>query len=469
MFSTRAGPKATGSDANEIHTVNFLMRKLETIRSDFARVSNISVDLQVVSGVHFVSAHYVNIQNVVAKLHGEAETAVMVNCHFDSEVGSYGAGDDGVNCCIMLEILRKLAMSGKRAKHSVVFLFNGSEEGNLEGIQASHAFITQHKWARDVKAFVNLEAQGIGGREILFRSGPRHDWLIRKYSEAVPRPFGQVFAEEMFETDVLKSGTDFESFRDAGNVPGLDISYCSGGWKYHTEWDHIRYMTNDSIQRTGNNILPLVQLLADSDELISPPEGTPAVYFDVLGFFFVSYTATTGRIVNIVVSVLAVAIPFLVQIEAKTANATRVLRQTLISFAVFTISVVLALAVCLGMGSIMNATDNAMFWFNSTILSLGVYSVLAIIVQIAVYHASFVIAARLPSEGDEKFAARKRIHAQLNGVNLFWAALAIIVTSFGLRFAYIIMIILLISLVTNVVMYSLHLVLPKTREPRLGF
>jgi Zn-dependent M28 family amino/carboxypeptidase len=92
-----------------------------------------------VSGVHFLSAQYVNIQNVVAKLQGESDTALMLNCHFDSEVGSYGAGDDGVNCCIMLEILRKLAMSGKKNKHSVIFLFNGSEEGNLEGVQASHA------------------------------------------------------------------------------------------------------------------------------------------------------------------------------------------------------------------------------------------------------------------------------------------------------------------------------------------
>lgn len=445
-----------------------MIKQLETIKSDYANVSEISLDLQVVSGVHFVSAHYVNIQNVVAKLHGESETAVMINCHFDSEAGSYGAGDDGVNCCIMLEIFRKMAMGGKKSKHSTIFLFNGSEEGNLEGVQASHAFITQHKWAKDVKAFVNLEAQGIGGREILFRSGPRHDWLIEKYRQAVTRPFGQVLAEEMFETNVLKSGTDFESFRDAGNVPGLDISYCSGGWKYHTEYDHIRYMTNDSIQNTGNNILPLVKLLANSDELTNPPEGSAAVYYDFWGLFFVSYSATAGKVINIVVSILAVLVPFLVQTELKISNIPRVLRTTLASFVIFTISAILSLSACFGMGLIMNVADNAMFWFNATILSLGVYSVLAIIVQIAVYHVSFLITKKLSKEvnkGDEKFAQRKRLHAQLNGVNLFWAVLTIAITSFGLRFAYIIMILLLISLVTNVLMYCLHMALPATREP----
>lgn len=59
-----------------------------------------------------------------------------------------GAGDDGAMCAIMLETLRVLSQSDKPLKHPVVFLFNGAEENPL---QASHAFITQHKWAKNVK------------------------------------------------------------------------------------------------------------------------------------------------------------------------------------------------------------------------------------------------------------------------------------------------------------------------------
>lgn len=395
----------------------------------------------------------------------------MINCHFDTEYGSYGAGDDGVNCCTMLEILRVMAKGGSRNEYSTIFLFNGSEEGNLEGIQASHGFITQHKWARDVKAFINLEAQGIGGKELLFRTGPKHDWLVKKYRQAVKKPFGHVFSEEMFETGILSSGTDFESFRDDGHVPGLDLAYCSGGWKYHTKFDHIRYMTNDSIQNTGNNVLELVKLMVNSDEVSNPPEGSPAVYFDFLGFFFVSYSKATGIIVNIVVSVLAVAIPFIVQIKMKLTNCGKVMKETVTSFVTILLSTIMSLAACFLMGLIMNSTANAMFWFNATILSLGVYSTLAVLVQVLVYHASSVMPGKFQrrnSKGKEfvrdKYAVREQMQARLNGVNLFWAVLCIVVTSLGLRLGYLMMIMLLISLITNIVMYFLDKILPKMRE-----
>ena len=134
-----------GSAANEIQAFGFIFDQLYQIRNSSEKLSDISIDHQIVSGFRSQSAIYKNIQNIVVRVQGQTDNALMLNCHFDSVPGSPGASDDIVMCCIMIELLRILSKTKEKEKHSIIFLFNGSEE---EDLQAAHGFITQHHWVQ---------------------------------------------------------------------------------------------------------------------------------------------------------------------------------------------------------------------------------------------------------------------------------------------------------------------------------
>ncbi|KAL8203184.1 UNVERIFIED_CONTAM: Endoplasmic reticulum metallopeptidase 1 [Gekko kuhli] len=175
---TAIGPRIAGSPENEILTVNYLIQQIKAIESESSNVHKISIDIQRPTGTFSIdflggfTSYYDNITNVVVKLEPRsgAEHAVLSNCHFDSVPNAPGASDDAVSCSVMLEILHTLSKSPEPLQHAIIFLFNGAEENVL---QASHGFITQHDWTQSVRAFINLEAAGVGGKELVFQTDIR--------------------------------------------------------------------------------------------------------------------------------------------------------------------------------------------------------------------------------------------------------------------------------------------------------
>lgn len=305
---TNFGPRVTGSYENEVLAVKFLTTTINNIIRDSYEHHEVTLDVTKHSGAFtltFLDGFtnvYQNVQNVIVKLGPKrpSKHSLLINCHFDSSVQSPGASDDAAGCAIMLEVLRVMTRSPKLLKNNIIFLFNGAEENILE---ASHGFITQHPWAKEVRAFINLEACGAGGRELLFQSGPGNPWILEVYSQTVPYPYASSLAQEIFESGIVPGETDFRIFRDFGNVSGLDFAWSTNGYVYHTRFDTVYQIPLGSLQRTGDNILALARGIADShylpDSDAQNSEGS-LVFFDFLGAFVIRWPPYVATIVNII-------------------------------------------------------------------------------------------------------------------------------------------------------------------------
>uniref|UniRef100_A0A1Y1MFR8 FXNA-like protease n=1 Tax=Photinus pyralis TaxID=7054 RepID=A0A1Y1MFR8_PHOPY len=303
---TALGPRVAGSYANEVLAVNLLKREIETIIANAKENNVIQLDVQMASGafnlafLDGMTNVYRNMQNIIVRVGSRINSpnSLLLNCHFDTVSQSPGGSDDGAGCAVMMEMLRVLSQSEKILRHNIIFLFNGGEENFMP---ASHGFITQHKWAKEVRAFINIEACGAGGRELLFQAGPNHPWILETYSEEVPYPYASSLAQEIFQSGLIPGDTDFRIFRDFGNVSGLDFAWSSNGYVYHTRFDTIDQIPLGTLQRTGDNILALARGMAMGHQLNDVERYRPGnlVFFDFLGAFVVRWPMHIADFVNI--------------------------------------------------------------------------------------------------------------------------------------------------------------------------
>ena len=145
------GVRTVGSDANEKHTVQYLLDEVEKLQREADEVSTttknplrVQVDVHRPSGAFssgFLEGFtniYHNVSNVLVLIEGTApdthQRSILVNAHFDSALGTAAASDDAVMIATMLEVMRNL-IHGDRLRHSVVFNMNGAEETNWMAVR----------------------------------------------------------------------------------------------------------------------------------------------------------------------------------------------------------------------------------------------------------------------------------------------------------------------------------------------
>ncbi|XP_020229778.1 endoplasmic reticulum metallopeptidase 1 isoform X1 [Cajanus cajan] len=252
---------------------------------------------------------YRNHTNILMRISSvdskDTDPSVLVNGHFDSPLGSPGAGDCGSCVASMLEIARLIVDSGWAPYRPIIFLFNGAEELFMLG---SHGFMKTHKWRDTIGAFINVEASGTGGPDLVCQSGPS-SWPSNVYAEAAIYPMANSAAQDVFP--IIPGDTDFRIFsQDYGNIPGLDIIFLLGGYFYHTSYDTVERLIPGSIQARGENLFSIIKTFTNSSKLQNSYQTNSsevinstfnderAVFFDYFSWFMIFYSKRVAKILH---------------------------------------------------------------------------------------------------------------------------------------------------------------------------
>jgi len=221
------------------------------------------------------------VYNLVGRLKGKgnAEKALLLMAHYDSQPNARGAGDDGAGVAAILETVRAL----KRAEpldHDVMVLLSDGEEYGLYGARA----FLKHRWAKDVALVLNLEARGNQGPSMTFELSPGNGWLARQYIEAAPYPYINSLAYEIYSR--MPNDTDFTVFKEAG-YSGLNSAFIDGFVHYHKLTDAPENLSLSSLQHHGSNLLALTRHFGKST--LTQTKAPDRVFFNFINGWVISY------------------------------------------------------------------------------------------------------------------------------------------------------------------------------------
>jgi hypothetical protein len=242
----------------------------------------------------------VTLANVLARLKGtNSGKAVLLMAHYDSQLNSFGASDNGAAVVSLLETLRALK-TGPPLRNDVIFLFTDGEENGLLG---ARAFVSEHPWIEDVGVVLNFDARGNRGPVMMFETSENNGWLINQFAQAAPHPVAHSLSYELYQ--LMPNDTDLTLFKKAG-IAGLNFANIDGIERYHSPLDNLQGVDQDVMQHSGTYALALTRQLANAD--LSQTRERNAVYFDLFGTLLVDYSTAWVMPLTLFVFVLFVAV-----------------------------------------------------------------------------------------------------------------------------------------------------------------
>ena len=293
-------------------------------------------------------------------------TAILLAAHHDSAPNSNGANDDASGVASLLEAARHL--SSLRQRHNdVVFLLSDAEEVGLLG---ARAFANEHPWAKSVAVVINLEARGNRGPTVLFETGGAPLGLLRHLSAAGIAVQGDSVMSAMYAASPFK--TDLTELASLGRA-ALNFAYMQDPRHYHRRDDNFASISRETVAVHASLAVALAWELSNVD--LNRISWARSAYFNLPGLGFVQYPFAIARAVTLLAAV-AVAVFMWLALRRGERRGGEALR----SLGAFILSLLLAVALTLGVGGLLGrescfpAGDARI---HAIMIALGVASLLA--------------------------------------------------------------------------------------------
>ena len=226
-------------------------------------------------------------KDVVCVLPGRDRTgpAIALMAHYDTVPGSPGAADDSANVAVELEIARALKASGVQPRDLVLLFMDGEEAGDI----GARLFFNTDPLAHRIGAVLNMEAEGSGGRVIMYQTGLRDGGMVGLFQRTAANPTASSLAGYIYSR--MPNGSDFSVARELG-YPGFNYAFIGGQFDYHSPSSTPATLQLGSVQHMGDQVLSATRGLLTAQKL--PGKGAEAVYDDLLGGAVIAYPGLVG-------------------------------------------------------------------------------------------------------------------------------------------------------------------------------
>ncbi|MES2300237.1 MAG: M28 family peptidase [Pseudomonadota bacterium] len=311
-----------------------------------------------------------NVHNIVARVPGRVPgKAVMLAAHYDSVPSGFGAADDGASVAAILETVHALNTGG-RLKNDLIILLTDGEEAGLLG---SEAFVSKHRWAKDVGVALNFEYRGNSGRMLMFETSPGNGKLV----EALGRlkdAAGNSLLYEVYR--MLPNDTDMSAFKRAG-MTGMNFAAMERPTSYHTDLDRPEMLNLGTMQQQGDIMLALARHFGEAD--LADLKSGDRIYFELPVIGMVSYSGALAMPLGLVCALLLGATLVL----GVRSGELRLVRTVVASVVLPFIAIIIAVACTLLWGgikgihpqykSLFDVYNSHWYWMAFVALAIGLF------------------------------------------------------------------------------------------------